>query len=159
MTLDDRMLDQRLVALPRQTEADEDSWRAIEARLKPSRTRWPVRFAAGLAVAASLAVVVLVTRAPDTAPTDLGAQVMLAEIAAMQHQVSWTDLPASDTIKSGLVSAWEENRQAIEELEQALSRNPDNLMLMDFLAQARLRESELIHHATANRTVTTPWSL
>jgi hypothetical protein len=159
MTIDDRSLDQRLAALPRQSEPNEQTWSTIEARLKSRRTGWTGRLAAGLAVAASLALVVLVSRTPDTQPIDFGAQVVQAEIAAMQHQVSWTDVPASDTVNAGLVSAWEENQQAIEELESALARNPDNLMLMEFLAQARLRQSELVHHATADRAVTETWSL
>lgn len=159
MTLDDRTLDQRLAALPRRAEPEAYSWQAIEARLAPRRARWPSGFAAGLAVAASLAIALLVVRPLDVAPPGVGALVISAEIQAMQNQVNWDDAPRIDVINGGLSSAWDENQQAIAELERALARNPDNTMLIDFLAQARLRQSELIHQATVGGTVAQTWSL
>lgn len=159
MTLDDRTLDQRLAALPRQTEADEQSWRAIERRISRHRQHWLGRIAAGVAVAASVAIALLVTVPPDSTPTTVSSWVISAEIKAMQHQVSWADVPAQDAVNAGLAAAWDENQQAIDELERALARNPDNLMLMDFLAQARLRQSELIHQATSGQAVAQTWSL
>lgn len=159
MTLDDHELDRRLAALTRQVDPDEGSWPAIEARLKRRPSRWKLPAAAGLAVAASLLVAVLVTSSLDTTPSGTEAGVVSAEIAAMQHQVSWSEVPRSDAINSGLSAAWDENQQAIDELEQALARNPDNLMLMDFLAQARLRQSELVKHATASGAGAQTWSL
>lgn len=159
MTIDDRTLDQRLAALSRQIEADEASWSAIESRLSPRRARWKLPSAVGLAAAASVLIVVLATQPFEPAPDNLASGLVSAEIEAMRQQVDWSEVPRQASINGGLTSAWEENQQAIDELEQALSRNPDNLMLMDFLAQARLRQSELINHATASSAGLPTWSL
>jgi hypothetical protein len=159
MTIDDHKLDQRLAALSRQAEPDEGSWSAIESRLSPRQARWKLPAAAGLAVAASVLVVVLAMNPFHSAPDDFGSGLVSAEIEAMRHQVNWSDVPRHDSVNGGLTTAWEENQQAIAELEQALARNPDNLMLMDFLAQARLRQSELVNHATASAAGQQTWSL
>ncbi|QOC23247.1 hypothetical protein IC757_03595 [Wenzhouxiangella sp. AB-CW3] len=159
MTLDDRTLDDRLAALPRQADPDGSTWQAIESRIAPKQQQWFGRIAGGLAVAASLAVVLLVTMPQDSTPTRISEWVISSEIEAMRHQVSWADVPQPDVINAGLTTAWSENEQAIAELEQALARNPDNLMLMEFLAQARLRQSELIHQATSSTDAAQTWSL
>ena len=159
MTLDDRTLDERLAGLPRQADPDVGSWQAIESHIAREQQQWFGRIASGLAVAASLVVALLVTTPPDSPPSSVSGWVISAEIEAMQHQVSWTDVPEPDVINAGLTTAWSENEQAIAELERALARNPDNLMLMDFLAQARLRQSELIHQATSGQAVAQTWSL
>jgi len=44
-----------------------------------------------------------------------------------------------------LMQAWQENQNAIAELEQALERDPGNGLLLEFLAEARLRQAQLIH--------------
>ena len=48
-----------------------------------------------------------------------------------------------------LSEAWAENQTAIEELEAALERDPDNRLLLDFLAEARLRQVRLLNSGLA----------
>jgi hypothetical protein len=141
MTMDDRELDRRLDGLTREIEADESLWPAIERRLRPSR-RWP----ALAATAAALAIGVLVVSQsldertkPETRPGLAGEHAAPAgEITPEALAVSGVDGAQP------VMQAWQDNQAAIEQLEQALQRDPDNPLLLEFLSEARLRQARLI---------------
>jgi hypothetical protein len=148
MTLEDTELDRRLSALPRQTDIDQRHWQAIEARLQAPPRRWPRFMAAAAGIAACLAVALLLVDQASLPSGNDASVVIAAEISAMRAQAAGleADWDGQDLEMAG---AWDENQDAIEELERALARHPDNPMLMDFLAQARLRQAQLVQQATA----------
>lgn len=165
MSIDDKELDRRLIALQREVETDEvaeeRTWQAIAGQLDinsepkqashtPFRAR---RFYAGLSVAASFVLVMLMADPLSRSPISVSEFVINAEIKAMHQQLRWDDIPENSSLNGGFRTAWNDNQQAINELENALKRNPDSPMLVDFLARAQLRHVELIHYASAHRDV------
>lgn len=152
--LDDGELDRRLDALTRVAEPPSGSWSAIERRIR--RRRWPGVLLAGFAAAAVLSGVALVVSqfGPAPAPTGGIAETMLAEVRAMR--ASAPEVPVTKDIESpaALMAAWQDNQQAIAQLEQALERDPDNRMLLEFLTEARMRQARLVKSIGQNQTPT-----
>jgi hypothetical protein len=140
MTIDDRELDRRLNALPRETQADEALWPGIERRLRPSR-RWPAAAAVVAAVgfgALFIALWVDEHGSPDAPGFALReAETMRAEAP---DAIPVSQINASPSLRT----AWQDNQSAIDELETALERDPDNRLLLEFLGDARLRQARLI---------------
>lgn len=153
MTISDREIDHRLSGLVRETDPPEHIWAGIEQRLKPAR-RGRFGVVTGLvAVAACLMIAVLVMRTPEQIYFNPSETVISAEVSAMRSQAVGLSLAEFDPVERELVSAWEENEDAISELETALARHPDNVLLVEFLALAHLRQSELIKQATVGPTL------
>lgn len=156
----ERDLDGRLDALTHHCDPDPVVWSAIEARLDrenqaethrapPSARRrgW----AAGLAFAASLTGALALGLALLQSPGGPGGSAPVARAFQMEQTamraVAPEPLPAllPDAPES-LMAAWAENQAAIDELERALQRDPENRLLLEFLAQARLRQARLVQH-------------
>lgn len=146
MTLTDHELDLRLEALPRAVDTPREPWDGIKRRLQPARP-WFGRISAAAALAASVTLAVLVVESPEPTRDSPAAVVISAEVEAMRSQSGVRNLPVSPHINGGLAGAWEANQDAIDELEAALDNHPDNPMLIQFLAQARLRQSDMITEA------------
>lgn len=146
MTLDDRELDRRLAALTRESAPGADHWPTIERRIQAPR-RWGLPVAASAAAALVLAVAALRVVGPGPEPneaTDLQA-VVSAEARAMQASApDETDVLRARSPEA-LMRAWSDNQSAIEEIEAALARDPGNPLLLEFLAEARLRQARLIN--------------
>ena len=140
MTLDDRELDRRLNALTRETNADESLWPGIEQRLRPAR-RWPA--ITGSAAAVTAGAIVIALSVFDSAPPE---RPDTAQSQAEAMRAAAPDALAVSSIygSQSLMKAWQENQAAIEQLEQALARDPDNRLLLEFLSEARLRQARLI---------------
>jgi len=141
--MDDAELDRRLGALTRTAEPVPANWAAIERRI--GQRRWRHLMPAGMAAAAVLTGVALVVSqiapAPETAGTV--ARVMRAEVQAMRASAPETPAVSEVNSPTALMAAWQENQAAIDQLEQALDRDPDNRLLLDFLTEARIRQAEL----------------
>lgn len=154
MNIDERTLDTRLADLPRVVEPPREPWLEIEKRLQiKRRPRWPA-FGAAAAIAASLVLALLVVDRPETQGP--AATIITAEAKAMRKQAPAR--PPAAVVDPELAAAWDTNQMAIAELEAAIEDHPDNPMLIDFLAQARLRQSTLIHEATVGGAVAPIWS-
>lgn len=139
----DQALDRRLAALPREHAPDPAVWQAVEARLAPRRRArpWAVAAATG---GLALMLAALAPMLERTAPVDPARIAISAETRALQA-LEPTTLPAAwAEVPAGLERAWQDNQAAIAELEQALERTPGNRMLLDFLAEARLRQARLL---------------
>ena len=48
------------------------------------------------------------------------------------------------------MAAWQDNQQAIAQLEQALEQDPGNRMLLEFLTEARMRQARLVRSIDRN---------
>lgn len=140
MTIDDRELDRRLGALPRETDADESLWPGIERRLRPAR-RWPAAAAAVAAIGFG-AVVVALSLLEAGAP--LRPSPAQREAAAMRAAAPDALAVARIDNSQPLMAAWRDNQAAIDQLERALESDPDNRLLLEFLSEARLRQARLI---------------
>jgi hypothetical protein len=140
MTVDDRELDRRLDALTRQVPPDESLWPDIERTIRPPR-RWP----AAAAVVASIGIGALFV-ALSLFEDDAGESRSLAqrEAEAMRAAAPDAVLVSQADTPAPLLNAWRDNQSAIEELEDALERDPDNRLLLEFLSEARLRQARLI---------------
>lgn len=149
MTIDDRTLDARLADLPQAVESPPEPWLEIERRLQgPRRPRWRAAGAAA-AIAASLALAILLVDRPETqSPAET---IITAEAQAMREQAP--EFPAGTDFNAALAEAWDTNQMAIAELEAAIEDHPDHPMLIEFLAQARLRQSNLVYLAAVGGTV------
>lgn len=146
MTLNDRELDRRLAALTREAEPGSDHWPAIERRIG-ARRRWGLPVAASAAAALVLAVAALRVLGPESEPSgaaDLQA-VVSAEARAMQASAPEQNAAIRARSPEALMRAWSDNQRAIEEIESALARDPGNPLLLEFLAEARLRQARLIN--------------
>lgn len=162
-TAADTDLDRRLAALVREAPPPAGAWAGIRRRIDPryeaaARNRFdrPAAAAAAAAVAAMALVAVLVLEGtnPDpgssrdpaaVAAIEPGRAVVQAEVAAMRRTapVVTGGLDAS----LPLAEAWADNQAAIEQLEAALDADPDNYLLLEFLAEARLRQTRLLNAA------------
>lgn len=140
MTIDDRELDRRLDALARETDVDQSLWPGIERRLRPAR-RWPAA-AAGVAGVFLGALVVALLAIDGPAPE--GPAVAQSEADAMRAAAPDVLEVSRAGASSPLMEAWQDNQAAIDQLEQALERDPDNPLLLEFLSEARLRQARLI---------------
>jgi len=153
----DAALDLRIAALARSDEPGDRVWTGIAARIEPAR-RAGGRRAATAAVALALLIVigfgiVLVQPGPQRSVTmsDPAVQLVRAEAEAMRRTApavtaGWVDeLPWAEA----WADAWAGNQAAIDELEAALARDPDNRLLLEFLAEGRLRQARLIHSGLA----------
>ena len=142
--MDDRELDRRLDALTRVAEAPPGNWAQIERRIGKRRRSWAVP--AGLAAAAVLSGVLLVVSQSGPSPVLHGgiAETMQAEVQAMR--VAAPEALAASDIDSpaAITAAWQENQQAIAQLERALEQDTDNRMLLEFLTEARMRQARLV---------------
>lgn len=154
MTTTDRELDARLDALTRETEPDDRTWRRIERRIRQRRVVPLAATAAvagiGLGAAIVVAIVSTIVATNVGPPSFDGTNVprdrllVQAEVRAMA--ASAPDETALRHIDSPeeLMQAWQDNRDAIRELERALERDPDNRLLLEFLSEARLRQARLV---------------
>ncbi len=153
----DAALDLRIAALARSAEPGDRVWTGIAARIEPAR-RAGGRRAATAAVALAFLIVigfgiVLVQPGPQRSVTmsDPAVQLVRAEAEAMRRTApavtaGWVDeLPWAEA----WADAWAGNQAAIDELEAALARDPDNRLLLEFLAEGRLRQARLIHSGLA----------
>ena len=145
MTLSDEQLDRRLAALDDRCDPPEAAWRSIQSQLSARRRRWPVMALAAALAALSLVLVLIMALDPagrsDLSPAD---QVVMDAPAAEPDQARWLPMLARQPV---LDAAWKENEAAIRALKAALADQPDNLLLQEFLAEARLRQSTLIELA------------
>jgi cytochrome c-type biogenesis protein CcmH/NrfG len=144
--ISDRALDERLAALTREAAPGDGAWRAIEHRIRPRR-RVPLA-AAAVAMLTVGALVVGRWGIEPRDPSDM-QRFVGAEVAAMQ--ASAPEELSLDRLGSpeALMRAWTENRDAIAELEGALARDPEKRLLLEFLAEARLRQARLINAGMA----------
>jgi hypothetical protein len=151
----DQALDRRLAALTREHDPDPAVWQGIEARLAPRlRIRpWAVAAAAGGLALMLAALAPMLQRAPAIDPARIAISAEARALQALEPTTlpaAWTEVPAS------LERAWQDNQAAIAELEQALARAPGNRMLLDFLAEARLRQARLLGQTTTEDIIPTP---
>lgn len=144
----DVALDLRIEALTRSAEPGDRVWTGIAARIEPARRAgWPWMAAAAVVLALAIAAVQPgLQRSPTL--SDLALQLVQAEVEAMRRAApafttGWTD-------ELSWAEAWAGNQAAIDELEAALARDPDNRLLLDFLADGRLRQARLIHSGLAH---------
>lgn len=154
--MDDFELDRRLDALTRVAEVPPENWRRIERRIR--RRRWTAIMPAAIAAAAFLSgIAVVVTQVSNTpAKSSLMARVTQAEVQAMRAgsprmpQLSEirADLDAGLDPTDSLIAAWAQNQAAIAELEQAIERDPQNGLLLEFLTEARMRQARLARRIT-----------
>lgn len=154
---DDGELDRRLDALTRVAEPPSGSWSVIERRIR--KRRWPGVLSAGFAAAAVLSGVALVVSQFGPAPAGGIAETMHAEVRAMR--ASAPEMPVSTDIDSpaALMAAWQDNQQAIAQLEQALEHDRDNRMLLEFLTEARMRQARLVKSISRHQTPTNERSM
>ncbi|MEX2498728.1 MAG: hypothetical protein WD397_07625 [Wenzhouxiangellaceae bacterium] len=139
MTMNDSELDRRLNALPREAEPAPGNWTEIDRRIR--RRRWPALAAA----VAALGGVVLIFLQPGFEPSS-GSRLeslLSAEVVAMQAAAPEPLAVAAPDSAEALMAAWQENQNAIAQLELALQRNPGNQLLLKFLAEARMRQARL----------------
>ncbi len=139
MTMNDSELDRRLNALPRAAEPTSEIWKAIDRRI--ARRRWPALTAA----AAALGGVALIFSQAGFEPSSSSRLESLVhdEVAAMQAAAPEPLAVATPDSAPALMAAWAENQDAIAQLEQALRRDPGNGLLLEFLAEARMRQARL----------------
>lgn len=150
--IDDSELDRRLDALVRVAEPPADSWSAIERRIQ--KRRWSMAVPAGLAAAAVLCGVALVVSQLGPAPSHPGgiAEAMQAEVHAMRVAAPESPVVTDMESPEALMAAWQDNEQAIDQLEQALERDPGNRLLLEFLTEARMRQARLVRSIGQNQT-------
>ena len=144
MNVDDRELDRRLNALTRETDADESLWPGIEQRLRPARRGPLVKGSAAAVVVGATVIALLVLNGAPPERTDTAQSQAEAMRAAAPDALAVSSIDASQS----LAKAWQENQAAIEQLEQALARDPDNRLLLEFLGEARLRQARLIQRGS-----------
>lgn len=153
--MDDDELDRRLSALMRTAEPPAENWTVIERRIR--KRRWPTALSTALAAAAVLSGVALVVSqivsVEATRTTGGGmAETVQAEVHAMRASAPVT--PAGSDIDSpaAVMAAWQDNQQAIAQLEAALERDPDNRLLLEFLTEARMRQARLVRSIGHSQT-------
>ena len=142
MSLSDQELDRRLNALDRHCTPPEKVWKTLQPELAERPTRPSRR--PRLALAAAVCGLGL-----------LGAWLLLA--MQTTHDTPMAGTSGSDTARAmdepaagfqrsrqALAAASAENEAAIRRLEAALEHEPGNLLLKEFLAEARFRQTELI---------------
>ncbi len=142
----DRDLDRRLAQLTREAAPPPAAWAGISKRIhRPRRVAVPLASAAAAVVA--FAALLQLLPGDDSARTgpiqDPGRVLVQAEAEAMRRAAPVATGGLVDALP--LAEAWAENQTAIDELEAALTRDPDNRMLLDFLAEARLRQVRLLN--------------
>lgn len=142
--IDDAELDRRLDGLARIAEPTPGNWTAIERRIR--KRRWTRALSAGLAAAAVLSGLALVVSQLGPAPVPPGgiAETMHAEVRAMRASAPAAPAVANTDSPAAVMAAWQDNQQAIAQLEQALEHDPDNRMLLEFLTEARMRQARLV---------------
>lgn len=141
-------LDRRLASLTRDAEPADSVWAGIEQRIRTPARRG--RAAPLAALAAALVAVIAALQwmpDPDRVPDNPGRTLVQAEAEAMRRAAPIMTGGLTDA--APLSEAWAENQTAIEELEAALERDPDNRLLLDFLAEARLRQVRLLNSGLA----------
>jgi hypothetical protein len=149
MTISDQELDRRLAALDRRCDPPDEVWERIPKQLPRhhSRSGWP--WLAMAAALAGLAIGLLVMladpewMAPESPPGLAEQSDAEPWRPTVQHQ------PVFD-------AAWQENEAAIRRLEQALVSEPDNLLLREFLVEARFRQSALVELALRTDGLSSP---
>jgi hypothetical protein len=131
-------LDARLAALTRESEPEPAVWAAIEQRLQRPR-RWlaPVSAVAGVLLCGLLIGLPPLQHDATRSPGQLAIQTMREAAPGPQAIAEVSTTPA-------LADAWQENQAVVRELEQALQAEPDNPLLIEFLVDARLRETRLV---------------
>lgn len=146
MSLPDHELDRRLSALERSCAPPERVWQQLQDQLetRPSRWRSNLPWMAMAAAVSGLAVISALWLWPVGSPPD-SAQV---ELQAPQTTPIVVE-PAIGLQRSrqAVAAASAENEAAIRKLEAALEREPGNVLLMEFLAEARFRQAELMSTA------------
>ncbi len=145
MSLSDQELDRRLNALDRSCAPPESVWQKLQPQLEtPPARRSSRTWLALVAAVSGLAVIsVLLLSSPQTTP-----DATLVDLPAPETAPAVVE-PSSGLQRSRqtLAAAAEENEAAIGKLEAALVQEPDNLLLMEFLAEARLRQADLMSMA------------
>ncbi|MGY6630900.1 MAG: hypothetical protein ACXIUL_07830 [Wenzhouxiangella sp.] len=147
MSLSDQELDRRLQALDRSCEPPERVWRQLQHELdtRPSRRRSNLPWMAMAAAVSGLAVSSALWLLPVGSPPD-SAQVELQSPQTMPTVVEEAVVGLQRS-RQAVAAASAENEAAIRKLEAALEREPGNLLLMEFLAEARFRQAELVSTA------------
>lgn len=147
--MDDCELDRRLAALTRDAEPGPANWTAIERRIR--RRRLPAFAAAGVA-AIGFGIMLVARVGTDGFDEGAARSVVQAEVRAMEASAPERAALLQLDSPEGLMEAWQDNRQAIDELNRALERDPDNQLLLEFLAQARLRQARLVRQGMTTTT-------
>lgn len=150
--IEDAVLDRRLAALERSAEPPPEAWNRVRAAtIARRRFGRPVAVAASLAAAAALSLFLLAPPAgpPGSPGPSAAEQLVRAEVRAMQRLAPMHTAAESLPAGTDLAAALEENRAAIEGLLTALEADPDNRLLLDFLADARRRQARLINRGVA----------
>lgn len=151
----DATLDARLDALTREATPPAAAWSGVVERIRAedgNRHRGRAGRIGALAAAAAVVAVVAVSvvRQMPAGPgdaIDAGRVLVQAEAEAMRRAAPVATGGLVDAMP--LAAAWAENQTAIEELEAALDRDPDNDLLLEFLAEARLRQVRLLNSGLA----------
>lgn len=155
--LGDADLDRRLAALVRESDPAPTAWASIERRIEhpierpidsPLPRRWAARWAAVAAVAMAAIVTVLWTQNDSAVPIDSMRTLVQAEVEAMRRSAPVATVAMVD--EPPWTQAWTDNQAAIDQLEAAVERNPGNRLLLEFLAEARLRQARLINSGLAH---------
>ncbi|MBY6203870.1 hypothetical protein [Halomonas denitrificans] len=149
--IEDSELDARLSTLTREAPPPASAWAGIAERIRPRRRGRHVRWGLLAAAAVLLVAVVVVRPPPDERPAgiDGGRILVAAETEAMRRVAPTVTGGLIDT--QPLAASWAENQVAIDELEAALDRDPDNRLLLEFLAEARMRQVRLLNSGLAVR--------
>lgn len=143
MTINDRELDRRLAALTREADPAPENWISIERRIRARR--WPAALAA--AVLLGVAALVVMQAGPDLGPSTGADAFVRDQVNEMRAAAPDARAVAMLDPAGSVMDAWRENQAAIGQLEKALQRDPGNRLLLEFLAEARMRQARLMHNA------------
>jgi hypothetical protein len=164
-------LDERLAALPRELPPARDLWPAIEAAITPVALRgrrWPYALAAGIAIAALGALVagrmaresvVVTAGGPAARPGATQVVARLKGTEDAEYQATRTALER--TYRERLALLAPDTRKRIEQdlalirsahddIQQALTRDPDSRVLLELLQSTTEQEFNL--YSTVGRT-------
>lgn len=153
MSLSDQELDRRLQALDRACEPPESVWQQLEPQLNAPLARRLTRpwlaLAAAVAGLTLFSTLLLTLFSPEATLVDSPAPGIVPQVVE----------PATGMQRSrqAVAAAAAENEAAIRKLEAALARQPGNLLLMEFLTEARFRQADLMGMAARlDRDTNTP---
>lgn len=139
----DQELDLRLQGLTKEADPPKRVWLAVAKEIESSGNRsWPWIAAAAVALTTLALVLQPWQNDQQVSPTIAQPQ---AWLVPSPDTSNWQPVLIEH---AGLSHPWEANQRAIEALEQALQDDPGNPMLQEFLANARLRQAELIQLST-----------
>lgn len=164
--MDTPALDARLAALPRELPPARDLWPAIESAIRPAapqRPRWPLAFAAGLALAALGAVVGARLAAPPATVAagpgtgylvarreTRGDAELIATRAALEQTYRERLALLSPVTRAEIEHDLHLIQSAQEDIRRALGRDPNSRVLLELLGSTT--EQEFALYSTVART-------